>query len=285
MKSNSPFINIDIFPSHAKRTAIVTWIVDSSIKDAEFYVYRKYDGGAEWELLNTSPVYGNTYADTDFVIKTKTQVPHYRLLAILNGKEYASPGVGVFDHVDRKAFGVAANIAKAKYLQARQDGIPVLYYPAVRNGKMTSTLDAITGQRTKAACTTENSIDPDDDDNNDYETYYQAGYYRPFMTYIRLMGEKLQQETRLDEGTFDEAVQNTEFLAFPPVRSGDLVVDAKTDKRWIVGDSIRADMIKGIIPVGYSAVLTLQAHNQSCYTVPIPSNYPVLLRRLLCHQR
>ena len=271
---------MSIYPSHAKRVAIVAWTTIPSIKDADFYIYRKWDGGAEWELLNTTPAKGITFADTNFTLRTKNQVPHYKILALLDGKEYISPAVALFSKVSRKAYGVAHNIIRAKYLQARQDGLPVLYYPAIKNGAMSSTLDAITGQRLAAPCPQNNSTDPDDDADNDYGTYYAGGYYRPFLTYIRLMGAKAIREDRLDEGYFDESVQQVKFLSFPPVRTGDMVVDVATDRRWFVGESIQAELVKGIIPVGYSSTLTLQSHNHPCYTVPIPNNYHEMLHRL-----
>lgn len=281
MKKQQPFLDITIYPSHARRVAIVAWTVIPELKNAEFYVYKKWDGGAEWELLNTTPATGTTYADTDFTFRTKEQVPHYKLLAITaDGKEYPSPDVALFSHVDRKAFGVAHNIIRAKYLQARQDGIPVLYYPAIKNGAMNAALDNVTGQRLEAVCPTSNSVDPNDDANNDYGTYYAGGYYRPFLTFVRFMGAKVQKQNILDEGIYDESTQITKFLAFPPVRTGDLIVDVATDRRWFVGDSIQAELVKGIIPVGYTATLALQAHNHPCYTVPIPDNYTTMLRRL-----
>ena len=231
-------------------------------------------------MLNTTPATGTTYADTDFVFRTKEQVPHYKLLAIVDGKEYESPDVALFAHANRKAFGVAHNIIRAKYMQARQDGLPVLYYPAIKNGAMNASLDDITGQRLTATCPDKNSTDPNADADNDYGTYYEGGYYRPFLTFVRFMGGKLQRENILDDGIYDESVQQTKFLAFPPVRSGDMVVDVSTDRRWFVGPSIQAELVKGIIPVGYTAELALQAHNHPCYTVPIPDNYSTMLRRL-----
>lgn len=279
-KPQKPFIDVSIFPSHAKRTAIVAWITIPEIKNAEFYIYKKYDGGSEWELLNETPATGTTYADTSFFVRTKEQVPHYKVLALLDGKEYISPAVAVFANAGRKAFGIAHNIIRAKYLQARQDGIPVLYYPAVKNGPMNSSLDAVSGQRVKGVCPQNNSTDPDDDADNDYNTFYAQGYYRPFLTFVRFLGAKLQRESRLDDGIYDDSVQRTAFLAFPPVRTGDMVVDVATDRRWFVGESIQSEMVKGIIPVGYSANLTLQAYNHPCYTVPIPNNYYEMLRQL-----
>lgn len=279
------FRDIRIFPSHYKNTAIVSWIVDPSIADASFYIYRKWDGGAKWELLNETPVIGaNTYADTTLDIKNKIQVPAYRILAIVNEgtkdeKEYASAEVGLFTPVERKAFGIAHNITRSLYLQARQDGIPVLYYPNIKNGKVSDNVDD-TGQRTKAPCVT----DDDTTAINDYGEYYAGGYYRPFLTYVRFIGPRLVRENRLDEGLFDDAVQNAVFMAHPPVRSGDLVVDVSTDRRWIVSNNVKANTVKSVIPVSYEAVINLQEHNDPCYAVPIPDNYPELLRRLVCPQ-
>ena len=160
------FRDVSIFPSHYNKSAIVAWIVDPAIKDAEFYVYKKHDGGAEWELLNEEPVYGTTYADTDFNIPNKVQEPAYKVLALLDGEEYESPEVAIFSHVSRKAFGVAHNIIRAFYAQARQDGIVVLYYPLIKNGAMSASLDDVTGQRTKEPCVA----------SGDYGTYYEGGF-------------------------------------------------------------------------------------------------------------
>lgn len=269
------FRDINILPSHNKRTAIVAWLVDPSIKTAAFYIYRKYDGGAEWELLNETPVYGNTYADKDFFIKNKEQVPAYKVLALTeDNKEYVSPEVALFSRTGRKAYGVAQNIIRSKYYQARQDGIPVLYYPAITNGAMSASLDDVTGQRLEASCTVSEG------DEVDYGTYYKGGYYRPFLTYVRLIGERIQREDRLDDGIYDTSLYNVEFLAFPPVRTGDLVVDVATDRRWFVGSSIKMEAVQSIIPVSYTATLSLQEHNHPCYAVPIPTNYHDMLRRL-----
>lgn len=278
----SPFYEVKIFPSHSRKTAIIAWRTARWLRPAEFYIYKKWDGGAEWELLNEKPAYGTTYADTNFKIQNKTDVPHYRVLALLDGDEYESPDVALFAHTDRKAFGVAQNIIRANYLQARQDGIPVLYYPAIRNGKMSSSLDDVSGQRTEYKCTSDEGATGDEEveDKNDYGTYYAGGYYRPFITFIRFLGAKNQKENILDEGVFDESVQRAMFLAFPPVRSGDLVVDVSTDRRWFVGASIISHMVKSVIPVSYVASLTLQVTSHPCYDVPVPSNYHYLLTQL-----
>lgn len=276
------FRDVRIFPSHYKNTAIIAWKVDPIIAEAEFYIYRKWDGGAEWELLNTSPVVNdNVYADNTFNIKNKIQIPAYKLLAITSdGKEYESEEVGLFTPVERKAFGIAHNITRATYMQARQDGIPVLYYPCIKNGKISDSLSD-TGQREKAPCVANPDLDGTDvATDEDYGKYYAGGYYRPYLTYVRLLGPRLVRETRLDEGLFDDAVQNAVFLSFPPVRSGDLVIDVSTDRRWIVSNNIKTQTVKSVIPVSYEAVINLQEHNDPCYAVPIPDNYPELVRRL-----
>lgn len=277
------FRDIRIFPSHYKHTAIVSWIVDPSIADAKFYVYRKWDGGAEWELLNTTPVEGtNTYADTNFDIKNKLQVPAYKLLAITgegtpNEREYESEEVGLFTPTERKAFGIAHNITRSLYLQARQDGIPVLYYPNIKNGPISGNIDDV-GQRVVATCL--DGKGSNQSSEADYGEYYAGGYYRPFLTYVRFIGSRLVRENILDVGLYDESVQNAVFLAHPPVRSGDLIVDVSTDRRWIVSNNVKAQLVKSVIPVAYDAVINLQSHNDPCYAVPIPDNYPEMIRRL-----
>lgn len=257
----------------------MAWQVDPSIRDAEFYVYRKWDSGAEWELLNTQPVYGNGYADKEFVIKNKSQVPAYRVLAIKGELEWDSPEVAVFDHVSRKEFGIAQNIIRGLYLQARHDGIPVLYYPAVKNGAMSGSLDPDTGQR---IANTDCEMGNVADDENDYGTYYKGGYYRPFLTFIRPMQPKLVREDRLDVGVFDSNIIQTYFLPFPSVRSGDMVVDVATDRRWIIGEGVTSSNFASKIPVLYQGEMSLQAHNDPCYKVPVPTNYSHMIRHFQC---
>lgn len=280
MNEEIPFRDVAIFPSHNKKTAIVTWKVAPFLRNAEFYIYRKIDGGATWKLLNKKACYGTTYADTTYELKNKVDVPHYRILALLNGKEYTSPDVAVFAKTSRIDFGLSQHIIRAHYIQARRDGIPVLYYPAIRNGKMSSALDDVTKERVKAVCGGSKDVGDDEEDTNDYGTYYEGGYYRPFLTFVRFVGSRVQKANILDDGIFDETVQNAIFLAYPPVRTGDMVVDVATDRRWFVGDSIQAHLFKSIIPVSYTAFLTLQAHNHPCYSVPIPKNYSRLLYQL-----
>lgn len=275
-----PFRDVNIYPSYAKHAAVVAWKVDPALRDADFYIARKYDGGAEWEPLNATAVKGTTYTDTEFTIKNRTQVPSYRVMAVLDGKTWFSPEVALYARTGRKAYGIAHHIIRNKYLQARQDGIPVLYYPAVKNGELNSNIDPVTGQRVKAPCTKNNSTDPDNDQDNDYGTYYQKGFYRPFMTYMRLMGARLQRTNVLDTGVFDDLVQNVELLAFPPARTGDMIVDPITDRRWIIGDSIQTELVQGIIPVGHSAYVTLMSHNDPIYSVPLPNNYMQMMEDL-----
>lgn len=272
------FRDVSIFPSHSKNTAIIAWMVDPSISRAEFYIYKKVDGGAEWELLNEdSPVTDTmVYADTEFIIKNKSQTPAYKILAYIDAEhEYESEEIALYSKYERKTFGIAHHIIREFYRQARQDGIPVLYYPAIKNGKLSTSLDSITGQRVKASCN-KDSENPD----NDYGSIYEGGYYRPFLTYVRMVGAKLVRENYLDDGLFDDATQKVLFLAYPPVRSGDLVVDVSTDRRWLVGDNIKTHTLKSTIPVSYEAEMSLQVHTHACYDVPIPDNYPEMIKDL-----
>lgn len=266
------FRYINILPSHSKGTAIVTWIVSPELQDADFYIYKKPDGGATWELLNETPVNGTVYADTTFYIPNKVQVPMYRVLAVLDGKEYVSPDIALFSKISRMDYGIAQNIIYAKYMQAKHDGTPVLYYPLIRNGKMSSSLDSATGQRVEATCAGA--------EDGDYGSYYEGGFYRPFITFVRFMGSRVNKENILDVGKFDSSMQNADFLAFPPVRSGDMIVDVATDNRWFVDDSINPELVRSVIPVGYEARVSLQDRNNPCYAVPIPDNYQEMLDKL-----
>lgn len=273
------FTSVNILPSNARRTAIVSWRTTPELEGSEFYIYKRYDGGSEWELLNEVPVFGITYADTNFVIQNKFEVPEYRVLAIMqDGTEVDSPAVAMYSYTGRKEYGIAQNIIRAKYYQAHNDGVPVLYYTAVRHGKINPNLDPVTGQRQRDYCPyPEKAEDGTITMHEDYGTYFEQGYYRPFLTYIRFLEPIIKRQDRLDVGLFDSSISNVEFLAYPPVRSGDLVVSVPTDKRWLVSSSVREDTLKGVIPISYTAVIELQNTAHPCYKVPIPKNYNQLI--------
>lgn len=279
----TPFRDILIFPSYSKGQAVVSWRVDPEWLNAEFYIYKKTDGGQPYVLLNDQPVYGTTFTDNTFESKNLTDVPMYRILAMLGDKAADSPEVALYDKTGKKSFGIASKILHLKYLQAKTDGIPVLYYPAVTSGKISSNIDPLTGQRIANSCDKDDNCpcctEEDTIDNNDYGQYYEGGYCPPFLTFIRLLGAKNVKTNILDEGTFQEETQMVEFLPFPPVRTNDLVVDVATDRRWLVNKSINPSHIKGIIPIDYTANMTLLPKGHKAYEVPVPKNYYQMLRR------
>lgn len=276
VKPSEEFRVIHIHPSHSARTAILTWSTSPELEDADFYVYRKYDGGGTWELLDGCPVTSgeHTLVDTGFTIPNKVQVPMYRILAVKDGKEYVSPDVALLSKSSRVDYGIAQNIIRTKYLQARHDGTPVLYYPLIRNGKISGSLDSVTGQRVVASCPGTSG------DDGDHGEYYEGGFYRPFVTFVRFLGARLEKENILDVGKFDSTIQDAQFLAFPPVRTGDMIVDVATDNRWFVDSSINPELVRSSIPVGYTARVSLQPHNSPCYGVPLPTNYKEMLHHL-----
>lgn len=269
-----PFRDIAIFPSYGLKQAAVVWAVDPYLRDAEFYIYKQQDGGQEWELITETPIYGTRYIDTDFYSSNKTDIPAYRILAIKNNEEYDSDIIALYSKVERREFGVAQAIIRDKYRQFRQDGTLVLYYPVKVTGPISDNIEEETGQRQKATCP--NDASPD----SDFGTYYKGGYAQPFLTFISFNGAKLQRKTILDEGVYDDATQLVDFLPFPPVRSGDLIVDVEQDKRWIVNSSIKTHFIKNT-PIGYEANMTLQPHSHPCYHVPVPDNYGEMRKQTL----
>lgn len=267
------FRHVHILPAYSSKTAVVQWEVDPSIKDAEFYIYKKQDGGQAWKLLNDAPIYGQVYLDTDFYSSNKIDVPHYRILAIHGGKEYESDQIALYSHLRRREFGIIKKIIMTKFLQAKHDGIPVLYYPAIKSGLVSLNIDPVTGMRQASSCSGEN------EENKDYGTYYQGGYCAPFITLVRLLGSKLQRQTLTEVGTWDESTQNIEILPYPPVRVGDMIVDVSTDKRYLINENIKPSEFKGI-PVSYTTSMSLQPRNADCYQVPIPDDYFDKLKQL-----
>lgn len=100
-------------------------------------------------------MFGTIYVDNDFQSNNLTDVPWYRVVAFKDKndkKGIDSPPVALYDKTGRKTFGVSYKLLHLKYIQAKTDGIPVLYYPAVSSGKVSINIDPVTNQRTGYTC-------------------------------------------------------------------------------------------------------------------------------------
>ncbi|MEG1884746.1 MAG: hypothetical protein RR182_00555 [Alistipes sp.] len=105
-------------------------------------------------------------------------------------------------------------------------------------------------------------------------------YQRPYLTWVRLIKNGSVKMQASDEGVgYKDSLETlAELLVWPPTRSGDLFIDISNDNRYIVGDDVRADMVKGVYPISYSAMLNLQHRNMPAYNVELPDNLDEMLR-------
>lgn len=266
----SHFKEIQLYPSYGKKSLIIRWKVDSFLSDAVFYVGKARDRGAEYVTLNEIPIRGTTFVDTDFIIPNREEVSAYKIVADKGGTLYTSDSVGVFSRMTRKDFGISQNIIRMKYLQASKgDGIGVLYYPAVKSGEVSMAIDPASGMRYKATC-------PGD---TDMGGYYANGFYRPFYTFIRILNSRQTtlERSAAGEGLDDTVSLSAEFLPFPPVRTGDLIVDVETDNRYLIGKQIQTDMLRGVVPLSYTTTIELQQRSMPVYSFDPPDNYYQLI--------
>ncbi|MEG1543079.1 MAG: hypothetical protein RR382_00950 [Tannerellaceae bacterium] len=264
------FISVVVSPAYGRCQCTVRWTVTPEMQGAQYRVYKAMDG-ASFDLMTALPITETAWVDMDFVVSNRVQLPAYRLLAVLpDGTEVESPITIPFAYGSRIDYGVAQNIIRTKYLQATIDGIPMLHYPSTRGGELSPNIDPDTGVREDASCP----------DESDAGGYYASMYQRPYLTWVRLIKNGSVKMQASDEGVgYKDSLETlAELLVWPPTRSGDLFIDISNDNRYIVGDDVRADMVKGVYPISYSAMLNLQHRNMPAYNVELPDNLDEMLR-------
>jgi len=257
------FLDVVVTPSYGEDRAVIRWAVtpEARYADSDFYVFRSEDGQTNWKLLNTTPVRGNQFVDTDFVVHDLLTTLHYRVLMVFAGEETDSPVVGIFEKLSRREFGIVRRIMQLELLgmvQGRQ-GIEVQVRSPLTSGVTCRCVDSVTKQSSQA------SLCP-----YCYGTRFEGGFTPPVRTWIR--AEDWNSNTRADEPSgksrTDVQVVRGRALTIPSLRTDDLVIHAATDTRLAVAD-VKQEMFRGIVPIISMPGFVLLPRQDIRYKLPI----------------
>jgi len=261
------FLNVSLFPKLGQLTVTVTWATISSIADGAFYVYRSLDGVSNWRLLNDEPVYGLFYEDTTLEIKTRTRVPHYRVLCEKDGKSYDSAIIGLFNTLTRPQLGIVNRIKMEELRKLRgSNGMPLFLYPQLLGGVPCKYVDRETGAHYGHGCKgTEEDC---------YGTGLIGGYAKPLLIWGALMQDAMTSGAAAPAGPgeVDYSVASFRLLTTVIPQMGDLIVLPDVDGRYILGEGSVTFKFKGVYPIVTEAKATLLQYNDDRYRVPVPDN-------------
>lgn len=267
-----PFVDIAIQPSYGKRQSLLNWRVLPGFETGDFYVYRSPDGVSDWVLLNEDPVRGLAYADNDFVIHGRINVPHYRLLLEHQGVSYDSPIVGLHDNITRGQYNGARRIMQLEFRRMKHNGLCLLLYKPLQRGIPNPDIVADTGQIV--------GMRKPDPATDSYGQQFVGGFEAPIPTLVEFMSFSEVSHTEAPDATddSDERIIGARILPYPFIGVDDLLVDTRTDNRYGVAKIDEPFCVRGMpaLTIGYQITLKILRREDPRYRVPVPFPAPSL---------
>jgi len=220
---------LDIQPSYADGFAF-SWELDPVNPPPAGVLYRVQRGDThEGPWTDISPVLSGVYmwaGDGERVIHTKTHVLYFRVAATAGGKDYYSPVVQPYaDIADKREFLIARNMRRHELIQMRGMGGTAcrVFVKAVFGPRCTRCVDFVSGRPARQDCAV------------CFGTGTEPGYHGPYDALARFSAN--QQNPGFQEGTryvTEPSQFRLRMLGLPAVKKDDIVVDAKSDRRYMV---------------------------------------------------
>ena len=289
------FSNIKIIPAYGYNICYIMWDINPIYKYGFFVnVYKSRDGYTDWyKLLNAKvdastglisdaynePVYLNRdpYAAVidgrklneskiDLNLKPRNIIHnfHYKL-ELINSKNDiidCTPAIGIYDTLDKSDFatlkimiqndiltdaGTDVFICRPKGMQGHTA------IPSYHN--LNDNVDPVTGDIVGGFT-----------DNDSFGKYFSGGYSNPIKTRIVINAMKYETKDMQDgQGTVESELVAFSGISYPRLLKGDMIVNPKTDDRYLFENYSKEYFYKGNIPFKYEAVMKLLDRNDIAY--------------------
>jgi len=260
--------DVRVQPDYGGRKMHVSWALSGGAA-GEVFVYRSITGVGEWILLNeTAPVPSAMGAFTDETYRPQSfnETPHYRLLLRkANGDKLASLPVAVFEDLTRMEKAACAAMIREELRTMQYQAVPILMFFPLYSGRPCPGVDPHSGQGAMFDC---RDVPPDQDC---YGQRFIGGFQPPVQT--RMILENIgsiitaHDGTRKVSGPVNRVVR---LLAFPRPRHECLIVQPRTDERYVIGDQVVPFAFKGVYPIAYRAEVQLLPKSDPRYRLPVP---------------
>jgi hypothetical protein len=268
----NPFLNFRLQPSFGQNLVVVAWDTPDECLGGQYYVYRSAKGvRGTWEILNDyAPVSHGVshWADDGQVVPPAGDTIYYRMLYIApDGTEYDSDAIDLWGVLPREEYGMVRMIMDEEFRQMRfGGGVQVWHCIPLASGVLADNLDPATMQPRAAPC-------PGGDN---YGQPYKGGFYTPIQTWVNFGDVTNKSEDRDDGFGFNESIDiQCRFLAFPRVRRSHMLVNPRTDDRYVVDSEVKPFLHRGVVPVAYEATLKRIGQDDYRRTFPVPEFTPV----------
>ena len=261
----NPFVNLRIQPAFGQHTVVIAWDTPVECLGGSYFIYRSALGiKGTWELLNEfAPLQHGIchWVDDGQSIPPAGDTIHYRLLYVApDGTEYDSDVVGLWDTLPREEYGMARMILNNEFFEMQHcGGIPVWQCVPLAFGELADNMDKATAQPVAVA------------GQGNYGLPFKGGFAPPLLTWVKFDTVQHKSADRDDGMGFDEDVNiQGRFLAFPRLRRGHMIVNPHTDDRYVVASEVTPYLLRGMVPVAYSAGLTRLCQEDYRRRFPVP---------------
>lgn len=250
------FTKVRIYPSHGTRSAAITWEMSPHAPAGDVYIARS-DTGADgtWLVLNTAPVVSSLglFTDTALDVNSGSAEVYYKLLLVSVGHEdmFSQP-FSINTLLSPQEQGIARGILHRLYqIMRSRNGYPVWWCIPKTSGELSPLVDPDTGEMAGIECPGTPA------DQATYEQQYIGGFHAPILTWIMPKQTKRFTKTDAENGLYVKEEDEIEamVLAWPVPSRGHMVVEPVTDRRYLVQDEIKPNMLRGIYPLTFDITL------------------------------
>lgn len=251
---------------------VVAWTTPDVCRGGRYYVYRSPSGAkGTWTQLNEhAPVEHGVshWEDTEATLPIAGNTLYYRLLYVApDGAEHDSPVIDMWNVLPREEYGLVRMSMLEEFNQMRLGGgIPVFHCIPLTSGVLAAHIDPASLQPLSAPCENDTS----------YGQIYQGGFAPPIQTWAKIEDIETKFEDR-DDGLGFDAKHDVQLrlLAYPRPFVGHMIVEPRTDDRWVLGNPIKSFAHRGVVPTAYTAVAIKLDQNDPRYKLPMPEVTPV----------
>lgn len=235
------FHDIYVIPYYGKNQALLKWEVDPTLLEGNFIVQKSGNGITHWETIH-SQIGITEYLDENFVIPNKTQQTFYRVIVQYNKNRFTSDSVATFDKLNKKEYGILHRMMQLEQYRMfnAQNGLEFVIFKQKIGGEPCECIDENTGQHLGSTLCPEC-----------FATGIKGGFDDPVKTLV----ETSKQQEKIDydkegRGAKDEDVRSFRVVAYPELRKGDLIINPRSDERFLV-EQKKIFKFKGIVPFVY----------------------------------
>ena len=224
MDREHPIADFRIYPNYAWGF-VFAWDVSGDFNDSGPWVFSVEEGPSPkgpWKCISPRIKNAVMWKEPERIGMGKANVLYFRLVLETPEGRYFSPPVQPYGTLSFREFMIAKNIMRREMIQARQmGGVECDVWLLSTFGPIcTHCLDPVTGEVR--------------DDHCPYclGTGRDPGYYGPFHMMFRFSPDASHDKDNSQVGTHETKAFQATTTGNPALKTGDVIVDRRTDKRY-----------------------------------------------------